>query len=338
MRAVCLMLLAAAGLALAAATPSAPKVAAVGIAPAATVRAGDPVFIGAGDIAYCGENSPYVWQGSKAEATALAVERLLPADPSEGVVFTAGDNAYMAGTAEQFQKCYQPTWGRFRERTRPVVGNHEYLATDAHGNKLFARDYYDYFGVDRAGQRAKGYYSYDLGEWHVIALNSELSDQLLAAQMQWAKDDLAQHRRRCTLAYWHRAVFTSGKYGAESATKGVNVKMREFFRALDGLGVDVIVNGHDHHYERFAAQDADRRPDPNGVVQFIVGTGGIPLRDEELTPARRRNSAAFDKHTWGVLKLTLHPDSYEYEFVPVASESGWPMFNDRSAAPVPCVD
>ena len=324
MRGACLALLVAAGLAVAAAPRAAAQ--------------DDPIFIGAGDIAYCGQNRPYVWRGSQAEATARAVERLLPTDPSRGVVFTAGDNTYMEGTAEQFQKCYHPTWGRFRDRTRPSVGNHEYLARDEQGNKLRARDYFDYFGVERAGERSQGYYSYDLGEWHILALNSELVGPVLARQLQWVRDDLARNRRRCTLAYWHRAVFTSGKYGVESTTKGVNGKMREFFRVLDELGVDVIVNGHDHHYERFAAQDADRRPDPNGVVQFIVGTGGIPLREEELPPAQRRNSAAFDKHTWGVLKLTLHRDSYDYEFVPVASESGWPMFTDKSAAAVPCVE
>lgn len=336
MKGACLALLAAAGLTLATASarvPARPGPA----AHAAPAPQAAPVFIGAGDIAYCG-NAPYVWKGSKAEATAKAVEALLPADPALGVVFTAGDNAYNEGTAEQFQKCYHPTWGRFRERTRPTVGNHEYYAKDAQNRSLYARDYFDYFGVERAGPRDKGYYSYDLGEWHILALNSELSASGMAEQLQWARDDIARHPRRCTLAYWHRALFTSGKYGAAAATKGINPKMRQFFRVLDGLGVDVVVSGHDHHYERFSPQDADRRPDPNGVAQFLVGTGGIGLREEELPPAQRRNSAAFDKHTWGVLKLTLHPDSYDYEFVPVASESGWPMFAEKSAAPVPCVD
>ena len=334
---VCLLLPLAA--ALLTSGPARVRVAGARPAPAAE----SPVLIGAGDIGECRQlpNGNYRPQGTMAEATGRLVESLLPADPALGAVFVAGDNAYMQGTAKQYRQCYDPTWGRFKDRTRPVPGNHEYLC-NVPGTACHARDYFDYFTVERAGERTKGYYSYDLGEWHIVALNSELVDtparKHFTNQLQWLERDLTQNRRRCTLAYWHRPLFTSGEHGADASTPGVNPKMREAWRILDRLGADVIVNGHDHNYERFHPQDADRNADPDGITEFVVGTGGRTLRDEEVPPAQRRNSAAFDKFSYGVLRLTLHPDSYEYEFHTAATRVPGHVFRDKSQSPVRCTD
>jgi hypothetical protein len=301
--------------------------------------AADPVFIGAGDIGRCLQDNKgrYIPGGTHAEATAQLVASLLPADSSMGVVFAAGDNAYQEGTAKQYAECYGPTWGRFKNRTRPVPGNHEFIKRKNLPKTWYGNDYYDYFGSS-AGRKYEGYYSYDLGEWHIIAINSELQNQFMTKQMAWLRNDLQNNQRRCTLAYWHRPVFSSGEHGLlQQPVRGIETELQELWRLLDEAGVDVVVNGHDHNYERFNPQDADRRPDPDGMVEFVVGTGGENLRDKEIAPGLRRNSAAFNKFTWGVLKLTLHPDSYDFEFIPVASRDGQPMFRERSSSPVQCV-
>lgn len=305
----------------------------------ATKMANDPIFIGAGDIGQCPRNTggKYLPSGTKAEATAKLVATLLPPEPEMGVVFVAGDNAYNEGTTKQYKECYDPTWGRFKDRTRPVPGNHEFLEKERHGI-----DYYTYFG-ERAGKTFEGYYSYDLGEWHIIALNSELRDtpdfKPMRKQQNWLREDLANNQRKCTLAYWHRPVFSSGHHGTQTQTPGVDPRMLRVWRILDEAGVDVVVNGHDHNYERFNPQDANRNPDPNGMVEFVVGTGGRNLdRDDEVPVHQRRNSAVFNRFTWGILKLTLHPDSYDFEFIPVASKDNQPMFREKSNSPVRCVE
>jgi hypothetical protein len=219
-----------------------------------------------------------------------------------------------------------------------VPGNHEYIRFFRPFSSWYGRDYFDYFGVERAGKRSEGFYSYDLGEWHIIALNSELKGKYMARQRKWLVEDLTQNRRRCTLAYWHRPLFTSGEHGRNPLTPGVDPTMRKVWRTLDEMGVDVVVNGHDHNYERFHAQDADGKADPNGIVEFVVGTGGTDLRSREVSPAKRHNSAAFDKLSWGVLRLTLHPDSYEYEFHTAATKTPGHVFRDKSQSPVPCVE
>jgi len=309
----------------------------------ATKTANDPIFIGAGDIGYCPRNhsGKYLPSGTQAEATAKLIASLLPPDPEMGVVFVAGDNAYNEGTTKQYKECYDPTWGRFKDRTRPVPGNHEFYEVQGTPNR-YGDDYYTYFG-ENAGKKFEGYYSYDLGEWHIIALNSELKDtnqfKPMRRQQNWLKVDLAKNQRKCTLAYWHRPVFSSGHHGTQQQPLGVDPKMLKVWSILDDAGVDVVVNGHDHNYERFNPQDADRNPNPNGMVEFVVGTGGTDLdRPEEVPVHQRRNSVVFNRFTYGVLKLTLHPDSYDFEFIPVASKDNQPMFREKSNSPVKCVE
>ncbi|WP_404784143.1 metallophosphoesterase family protein [Altericista sp. CCNU0014] len=260
-------------------------------APAAVA---DPVLVGAGDIADCTK--------SEDELTAQSIDKI------PGTVFTAGDDAYPRGTAEDFQNCYEPTWGRFKARTFPVPGNHEYYSPNA-------EPYYAYFGA-KAGVAGKGYYSYNLGKWHVVALNSNIDAQTGSEQEQWLKADLAAHPRACTLAYWHHPVFSSGVHGNDP-------KMQDIWQTLYRAGVDVVVNGHDHHYERFAPQNPDGKADPKrGIRQFVVGTGGAELR--ELATVRP-NSEVQNTATYGVIKFVLSPKSYRWEFIPIQGQT----FTDR---------
>jgi Calcineurin-like phosphoesterase len=246
------------------------------------------VLVGAGDIANC--NSP----GDEATA------RLL--DGIGGTIFTAGDNAYMRGSASEFRDCYGPSWGRHRDRTYPTPGNHDYDSNDG------ARGYFDYFG-DRAGPRGLGYYAYDVGTWRIYALNSEFEKVpgLGQSQMDWLRGELTSRPAPCSIAVWHKPLFTSGP-------NGDNPHMRDIFRLLYDNGVDVVLNGHDHLYERFAPQDASGRVDPaRGIRQFTVGTGGV---DTYTNPRVAPNSERI-LSVWGVFKLTLHTNSYDWEFVPV---------------------
>jgi hypothetical protein len=253
---------------------------------------GSEVFVGAGDIAVCGS--------AGTEATA----RLL--DGIGGTVFAAGDIAYLEGTAQQFRDCYDPTWGRQKFRTRPAPGNHEYLSPGA-------APYFAYFGA-LAGPPGLGYYSFPLGAWHAISLNSNVSVTQGSAQGQWLRADLSSSPTKCTIAYWHHPLFTSGP-------NGDNTEMRDFWRMLYAAGVDIILNGHDHLYERFAPQDPDGIPDPaHGIRQFTVGTGGAPLYDlVRIAPNSEVRLKSF-----GVLKLTLSAETYQWEFIGVsgAGDSG----------------
>lgn len=244
------------------------------------------VFVGAGDIAQCDNNS---------EATA----RLL--DTIGGTVFALGDTAYFHGSREDFRNCYEPTWGRHKGRTRPVPGNHEYETPGA-------LPYFEYFGAN-AGPPGLGYYSFDLGAWHAIAMNSSIPIDASSAQAAWLRSELASHASsRCTIAYWHYPLFSSGPNGDSAG-------MRDLWRILYQAGVDVVLNGHDHLYERFAPQDPDGRADASrGIRQFTVGTGGAGLYP---AAAVRPNSEA-RVSAFGVLKLTLVTDGYEWEFVSVS--------------------
>ena len=269
----------------------------------ASAQAGNPVFVGAGDIANC--------SGTKDESTAQLLDGIA------GTVFTLGDNAYPDGTLTQFNNCYGPTWGRHKDRSRPAPGNHDYHTAGAAG-------YYTYFGADASPldtnctSNCQGYYTYDLGAWHIIALNSEIAHNAGSAQEQWLRADLAAHQSRCTLAYWHKPRFSSGK-------RGNNASVQPFWQALYDYEADVVLNGHDHTYERFAPQNPTGQADPSrGIREFVVGTGGASLYS---FPTIRPNSEARNNTTWGVLKLTLHPTSYDWEFIPVAGQT----FRDSGA-------
>lgn len=269
--------------------------------PTNSAASNDPVIVGAGDIALCGSKG--------AEATA----KLLDAIP--GTVFTLGDNAYPSGTAEQFAQCYDPAWGRHKARTRPVPGNHDYVTPGAAG-------YFGYFG-ESAGAPTKGYYSYDVGAWHIIVLNSEIDAQPDSAQVQWLRADLAAHPTRCTLAMWHKPLFSSGPHGQD----GSGDKTRAFWDVLYEQGADVILNGHDHTYERFALQTPDGAPDQaRGIREFVAGTGGsVPYVFTHVMP----NSEFRRAGVFGVLKLTLHASSYDWEFIPIV---GAGLLRDRGSA------
>jgi hypothetical protein len=243
------------------------------------------IFVGAGDVALCG--SP----------DAAATARLL--DVIGGTVFALGDHAYPDGRAEDYRDCYDPTWGRHRGRTRPVAGNHDYQSAGA-------VPYFDYFGPN-AGPSGLGYYSFELGSWHVIALNSNVAADGRSTQAAWLRADLATHPAGCTLAYWHHPLFSSGAYGDAG-------HMRDVWRILHAAGADVVLAAHEHFYERFAPQDASGAADPaRGIRQFIVGTGGAPLRDRVTV---RANSEAYVR-AHGVLKLTLRGGGYDWDFVSV---------------------
>jgi hypothetical protein len=256
----------------------------------------DPVLVGAGDVASCDDLSG-------AYATAKLIEKI------PGTVFVAGDLAYPDGSDENFSKCYEPTWGRFKDRTRPAPGNHEYHSDSASG---YAR----YFGA-AAGDPKKGYYSYDLGTWHIIALNSECAEvggcDAASPQGLWLKQELEEkHKNGCTLAYFHKPLFSSGgKHGNDPTLK-------PFWDMLYHAGADVVINGHDHDYERFAPQDPEGKADTShGIREFVVGSGG--KNSHRTMGVAKANSEARNDDTFGVLKLTLHTKSYDWEFVP---ESG----------------
>ena len=258
--------------------------------PAPVPAPADPVLVGAGDIAYCDEIA-----GAKGTAALL--------DHIEGTVFTLGDNAYNKGTPEEFEKCYAPTWGRHKARTHPAPGNHEYGTKNAAG-------YFAYFGA-AAGEPGKGYYSYDLGKWHVVVINSNCKKvggcEKGSPQETWLREDLAAHPALCTVAMWHHPRFSSAEHGDDRT-------MSDIWRTLIAAGADVVLSGHDHDYERFGPQDADGKPDPaHGIREFVVGTGGRELYKWEHIDT---NSEVRNDVTFGVLKLTLHPDSYDWQFIP----------------------
>jgi acid phosphatase type 7 len=259
--------------------------------PPAVSPASSPVVLAAGDIARC-----TILGG--AAATARLLDRL------PGTVLTLGDNAYESGTPREFETCYAPTWGRHLERTRPAPGNHDYQTRNAAG-------YFGYFG-ERAGPPGRGYYSFGLGTWHIISLNSAIPVGPRSPQGRWLAEDLQAHAGDCVLAYFHIPAFSSGPHGS-------NLDMMDLWRQLVAGGADVALSGHDHHYERFAPLDARGRPDPVlGMRQFVVGTGGGGVyRIERVAP----HSEVRDNGSYGVLKLVLLPGRYEWAFVPVEGRS-----------------
>jgi len=258
----------------------------------------DAGLVAAGDIASCDSRGD--------EATA----RLL--DSIQGTVIAAGDNAYERGSLSEFNDCYDPSWGRYKGRTKAVVGNHEYETPGASGH-------FDYFGRharDAAGEQGNGYYSFDRGEWHIVALNSECDYvrggcDRESPMLKWLKSDLAANPARCTLAYFHRPLFSSGQNGNDAT-------MRPIWNILYRAEADVVIAGHDHIYERFARQTPSGTPTKRGIREFVVGTGGASHGKIRNVKA---NSQVRNANTYGVLKLTLRPTNYSWEFVPVAGKT-----------------
>jgi hypothetical protein len=265
----------------------------------AQAQTSSAVVVGAGDIASCTSNGD------------TATARLLANIP--GTVLAIGDNAYWEGSTAQFNNCYHPTWGQFKARTQPVVGNHEYRTPGASG-------YFNYFGAGR------DIYSYNRGAWHIVALNSECkywatgykdgpsqcSSQKQANMIAWLRNDLAANNAACTLAYFHQPRFSSGQGGNATETQAI-------WEALYTADADVVLSGHDHVYERFAPQAPGGRLDTaQGIRQFVVGSGGVNHgRFNTIKPnSQVRNATAF-----GVLKLTLNSTSYSWKFVPQAGKS-----------------
>jgi hypothetical protein len=260
-----------------------------------TLRGASPqTLVAAGDIASCSSSGD--------EATAAVVAGI------PGTVAVLGDNAYEKGTLAEYNGCYGPSWGRFKARTRPAAGNHEYETPSAAG-------YYAYFGAAAAPPR--GYYSYNLGLWHVVVLNSNCGAvggcNRGSAEQQWLQADLAGHRRYCTLAYWHHPLFSSG------ATVGNATDMAPLWQTLRKAGADLVLTGHDHNYERFAPQNERGVLDPaRGLREFVVGTGG---RSHFPFGVPKPHSEVRNADTYGVLQLTLHAARYDWRFVPVAGRT-----------------
>jgi acid phosphatase type 7 len=229
-------------------------------------------------------------------------------------ILTLGDNQYQEGTREQFRRYFHPTWGRFKRRIRPGIGNHEYETSGADG-------YFHYFGR-RAGKRSRGYYSFNLGRWHIISLNSNCGQaggcSRGSPQNRWLRRDLRRHKRRCTLAYWHHPRFSSGQHGNQE-------DVIPFWQALYRYRADVVLSGHDHDYERFARQSPSGRLKRRGIRQFVVGTGGS---NHYPFSSSQPHSQVKDSQTFGALFMRLRPRSYRFWFVPEPGKS----FRDKGRA------
>jgi len=258
--------------------------------PTPTQAPSDAVLVGAGDIASCSN-----LKGSAATAAIL--------DHTPGAIFAAGDEAYPSGSLEQYQACYAPTWGRFRARTKPALGNHEYLTPHASG-------YFAYFG-SAAGDATRGYYAFDLNGWRIYMMNSNCSEvggcQQGSPQEVWLRGDINAHPAICSMAIWHHPRFSSGLTGSDE-------DMQDMWADLYAAGAEMLVVGHDHIYERFAPLDAAGRIDrKRGIREFVVGTGG---GSHEAIGTPVTGSEVRNNNTYGVLKLTLKPDSFRWDFLP----------------------
>jgi hypothetical protein len=272
-----------------------------GLGPSPVAGAVEPapvVLTAAGDIDGC----------QKGEDTAELLAK------TTGPVATIGDYAYPEGTADAIDRCYDPTWGAYKDRTHPVPGNHDYDVPKA-------TPYYEYFGT-AAGELGKGWYSYDVGSWHVVGLNSNCGAVNCDEQSEWLERDLQAHPSACILAYWHHPRFSSGQSGGDSSVGG-------FWKVLYNHGAALVLNGHDHNYERFAPQDPSGRRDPEkGIREFVVGTGGAGLGSLGSTAP---NSEVRSNRAYGVLELTLRSDGYDWRFVPVADDD----FTDSGSGTCP---
>jgi PKD repeat protein len=277
---------------------------------------------GAGDIAVSGSPTGFN------EATAELLDAIVADDPNS-TVFTAGDNAYLDGTMADFMEKYDPTWGRHRPRTFPSPGNHDYIVAGA-------ADYLDYFCPSSNDcvfpeNTQRLYYSYDLGNWHIVSLDSNADYQAGSVQVEWLKQDLAAYQNSCILAYMHHPYYSSGGSGGSS-------RSTEFWKELYAVGADIVVAGHDHLYERFAKQDLNGNIDPNGIRAFIAGTGGASLHTFDNPAA---NSEVKYNSSRGIIKFTLRESDYDWEFIPEAgfsfSDTGTDTCNNASGDPLPSV-
>jgi hypothetical protein len=292
----------------------------------------DPVIAAAGDIA-CSASDPDFNEGQGSPdfcAQGRTSDLLVQGDYD--AILALGDLQYGSSSLPEFLESYDPSWGRVKSITHPVPGNHENGTEGSAG-------YFDYFnGVDNltgpAGERGKGYYSFDLGEWHLIALNSNCGGAGVdggcgsdSPQVEWLRADLEENSdARCTLAFWHIPRYSSSRPGKEP--------LRSFWRALYEYDADLILNGHSHAYERFQPSDPDGLVDgERGIHQFVVGTGG--RNHKELESNLLPNSVVYNNTTFGVLRLALHPTSYDWQFVPEANapvEDGGAVFSDSGSA------
>jgi hypothetical protein len=285
-----------------------------GVPASGSASVGPPLVAAAGDIA-CDplSRSYHRGRGTATECRQLATSELLLGRRYTAVL-ALGDNQYEDGSYGRYGVSYGPTWGRVKSITRPVPGNHDYDTKDAAG-------YFRYFGK-AAGEPQRGFYSFDVGTWHLVSLNSNCADiggcDEGSLQERWLRRDLRAHPARCTLAYWHHPRFSSGRHGNHDSVAGL-------WEALYEHGADVVLAGHDHDYERFAPQDPEGKLDRlRGIREFVVGTGGKSHYQFEADAAnsRRRDSTSF-----GILELALRPKGYDWRFVPAVGS-----FTDRGSA------
>jgi hypothetical protein len=248
------------------------------------VSAATVVMVGAGDISTCNNTND--------SKTASLIGSI------SGTVFTTGDNAYESGTSTEYTNCYKPTWGAYKSRTKPVPGNHDYKTSGASG-------YYTYFGVPK-------YYAYNLGDWRIYALNSEIDTSATSTQATWLKNDLASNPKQCVMAYWHRPRWSSG------TVHGSDSKTQPLWAILYDAHAELVVTGHEHNYERFAPMNKSGAAVSTGLQEIVVGTGGESHYGfgTILSVSRAHNAS-----TYGVLKLTLNSGSYSWKFIPVSGSS-----------------
>ena len=302
----------------------------VGALPGALIAAGDPVIAAAGDISCDPASTGYSGGNGDATRCHMRVTSDLLVGAGLSAVLPLGDNQYYCGSLLAYQQSYDPTWGRVKAISHPAIGNHEYITatgvagtggTGCGSSNSGAAGHFGYWGP-QAGPSGKAYYSYDIGGWHLIALNSNCGNvggcDPSSAQGKWLAADLAANTKACTLAYWHIPLFSSGGRAA--------INSKDLWTQLAAAKADVVLNGHDHIYERFAPQNADGVADVNGIREFIAGTGGSG-HTTLATPAA--NTVVTNTDTFGVLKLTLHPAGYDWSFVP---EPGKTFTDSGSAA------
>ncbi len=252
------------------------------------------VILAAGDLTKCGGGTPNPTGGSMITSNMVM--------NASGRFFSLGDNSNDTGTVEDYENCYGPTWGRVRDRTNPAMGNHDQIADSQAG---------PYFAYFSGMTGVYGHYSLNLGTWHIVVLNAECGVGSQGCgegspQEVWLRQDLAANTQACVMAIWHQPLFTSG---TQSETTG----MQMFWRDLYAVGADIILNAHNHNYERFALQDPFQNPVPNGIREFVVGTGGASL--DSSTKPMALNEEVRSAAAYGYIKLTLKTNSYDWEFI-----------------------